>query len=272
MGSPLYMSPEQMRVDADVDARADIWALGVILYELLTGRVPFEGESVPELCLKVVQDPLVPPKALRDEVSEGLSAVVCKCLEKDAAMRFMNVADLAAALEPYSASSQGASERIAGTLNVPSRPPMVSISATGSNPRVRTGGTAWGNTQAVIARKRRMPFIAGGAAIAAVAVTLVVVSLTRHPPADTTQAASVVPPATTTVTPTATAPVTATPSVTVTVTATATATASAPPTATAWSARPPRGAARRRATSHGSFQGTPRGYCAAEELRVKREA
>jgi serine/threonine-protein kinase len=109
MGSPLYMSPEQMRSTKNVDQRSDIWALGVILYELLTGRVPFEGESVPELCLKVVQDPLVPPKELRPEVSEGLSAVVCKCLEKDPAMRFTNVAELAAALEPHSLSSASAS-------------------------------------------------------------------------------------------------------------------------------------------------------------------
>src|SRR5678816_4399193 len=100
MGSPLYMSPEQMRSSKNVDQRSDIWALGVILYELLTGHVPFEAESVPELCLKVVQDEPASPKSVRPEIQEGLNAVVLKCLEKTASNRFSNVAELAAALEP----------------------------------------------------------------------------------------------------------------------------------------------------------------------------
>jgi serine/threonine-protein kinase len=178
MGSPLYMSPEQMRSSKNVDQRSDIWGLGVILYELLTGRVPFEADAIPELCLKVVQDPAEPPKAIRPEVPEGLSAVVLKCLEKDAKMRFSNVAELAAALEPYSSEiGRGSSERVASTLNLPSRPPMVSISsiASGSNPKVGTGGTAWGTTQHVAAKKNRTPLIAGGAAAVAVLATLGIV-------------------------------------------------------------------------------------------------
>jgi len=176
MGSPLYMSPEQMRSTKNVDQRSDIWALGVILYELLTGRVPFEAEAVPELCLKVVQDQPDPPKSLRPEMPEGLNLVVLKCLEKDPAMRFANVAELAEALEPYSIASRGASERIASTLNVPSRPPMVSIPAVGSssNPKIGTGGTAWGTTQAVAAaRRKRLPFIAGGAALVLVSAVAI---------------------------------------------------------------------------------------------------
>ena len=57
MGSPLYMSPEQMSSSRDVDLRTDIWALGVILYESLTGRVPFEAETMPQLCGMILQDP-----------------------------------------------------------------------------------------------------------------------------------------------------------------------------------------------------------------------
>jgi serine/threonine-protein kinase len=93
MGSPLYMSPEQMRSSKNVDQRSDIWAIGVVLYEMVTGRVPFEAESVPELCLKVVQDTPDSPKSLRPEIQEGLSAVILKCLEKDAKLRFQNVAE-----------------------------------------------------------------------------------------------------------------------------------------------------------------------------------
>jgi serine/threonine-protein kinase len=164
------MSPEQMRSSKNVDQRSDIWGLGVILYELLTGRVPFEAEAIPELCLKVVQDPAEAPKSIRAEVPEGLSAIVLKCLEKDPNNRFSNVAELAVALEPYSEVARGASERIASTLNVPSRPPMVSISslASGSNPKVGTGGTAWGTTQALEAKKKKPPFVIIGAAAAGV--------------------------------------------------------------------------------------------------------
>jgi serine/threonine-protein kinase len=189
MGSPLYMSPEQMRSSKNVDQRSDIWALGVILYELLTGRVPFEAEAIPELCLKVVQDPVEPPRQLRPDVSEGLNAVVVKCLEKEPNHRFSNVAELAAALEPYSEAARGSSERIAATLNVPSRPPMVSISAisSSSNPKIKTGDTAWGTTQALEARKKRMPFIAGGVAVGIVAIAGIAFALKSGPKPDATQ-------------------------------------------------------------------------------------
>jgi len=171
MGSPLYMSPEQMRSSKSVDQRSDIWALGVILYELLTGRVPFEAEAIPELCLKVVQDPVVPPKALRVEVPDALSAVVCQCLAKSPADRFANVAHLAAALEPFTIAGRGSAERIAATLKVPSHPPLVSSSdVLVASPKSGTGGTSWGSTQAVLARKKRTPLLLGGVAVAALAV------------------------------------------------------------------------------------------------------
>ncbi|HEX4474542.1 MAG TPA: serine/threonine-protein kinase [Polyangiaceae bacterium] len=234
MGSPLYMSPEQMRSSKNVDQRADIWALGVILYELLTGRVPFEAESVPELCLKVVQDEPTPPKGLRPEVPEGLSAVVLKCLEKNVTNRFSNVAELAASLEPYSAEiARGSSERIASTLNLPSRPPMVSISGihSQSNPKIGTGGTAWGTTQALEAKKKRIPIFVG-AGVAVLVVLTVGVGLamkssgkndTQAAPTQPTQTAATATAATATATPTQT--VTAPPTVWEPMTATATTTA-----------------------------------------------
>src|SRR5262249_31945714 len=98
MGSPLYMSPEQMESARDVDARSDIWAVGVILYQLVTGKVPFHGESLPELCVKIA---MYPPQPIRDflpDAPAGLEQVILKCLEKDRAKRYSNVAELALAL------------------------------------------------------------------------------------------------------------------------------------------------------------------------------
>jgi serine/threonine-protein kinase len=101
MGSPLYMSPEQMRSARAATARSDIWALGVILYQLLTGRLPFEADSIPELCLKVALEFAPPVRARRAEVPAALDDVVMRCLAKDPSQRFANTAELASALEPF---------------------------------------------------------------------------------------------------------------------------------------------------------------------------
>ncbi len=241
MGSPLYMSPEQMRSSKNVDQRSDIWALGVILYELLTGRVPFEAEAIPELCLKVVQDAAESPKSIRAEIPEGLSAVVLKCLEKNPSNRFANVAEFAAAIEPYSVLARGSSERIASTLNLPSRPPMVSLSSSmsASNPKIGTGGTAWGTTQAVPAKKNRTALIAAGAVgLVLVSVGIGVALKGSSSKPDTSVAATQTAPPVTSA-----APVEPSPTATQTTIATATtpSASSTPSTTQTTTATPPRG-------------------------------
>jgi serine/threonine-protein kinase len=100
MGSPLYMSPEQIRASKSVDARADIWALGVIVYELLSGRVPFAGEALPELSVNIaIEPPLAFPP--HSPVPSALQAVIFRCLEKDRERRYATVADFAQALTPF---------------------------------------------------------------------------------------------------------------------------------------------------------------------------
>jgi serine/threonine-protein kinase len=106
IGSPAYMSPEQIRNAKSVDARADVWALGVILYELLSGTPPFAGETLGEVLAKVIADPPLPLRDARPEVPEGLAQLIGRCLERDPARRVQSVAELAAALRSFAGSGQ----------------------------------------------------------------------------------------------------------------------------------------------------------------------
>jgi serine/threonine-protein kinase len=99
MGSPTYMSPEQLKSARNVDERTDVWALGVILYELLTARVPFDGDDLLELYSKISSGDV--PALGRADLPEGLAAVVSRCLEKAREDRYANVAELALALAPF---------------------------------------------------------------------------------------------------------------------------------------------------------------------------
>ncbi len=123
MGSPLYMSPEQMISTKDVDAQTDIWALGVILYELLTGARPFVGSTYAEIAIRVAT--AAPPslRSLRADIPEALDAVVLRCLEKDKRARYANVAELALALADFGPPhSRIVVDRISGILDMTGRP------------------------------------------------------------------------------------------------------------------------------------------------------
>ena len=91
IGSPLYMAPEQMRSARTAEVRSDIWALGVILYELLGGQLPFDGETVTEVCIRVVNEDPKPLLALRPALEEPLVAIVMRCLEMEPEGRYHNV-------------------------------------------------------------------------------------------------------------------------------------------------------------------------------------
>jgi len=153
----------------NVDMRTDIWALGVILYEILSGRVPFEAETMPQLCGMILQDPPRPLRELRPDVPEAVSAVILRCLEKQRDRRFANVGELAAALAPLgSPSARRSAERISRVLGaagiVSSR--AAEVAAASTTPGESTS-TNWGASEP--SKKSRVPLL-----VAALAALLVV--------------------------------------------------------------------------------------------------
>jgi len=138
MGSPGYMSPEQMRSTKDVDERADIWALGAILYELLTARPAFVAENAPSLCLKIASDDPDPPRSLRSEIPQGLERVLLTCLEKSADERYGSVAEVAEALAPFASPRMRAYvQKVQETLEKAAVPPRSATARKGPSPNSR---------------------------------------------------------------------------------------------------------------------------------------
>ncbi len=101
LGSPVYMSPEQIRRSDQVDARSDIWSIGCVLFELITGVTAFDEPSLLELSAAILEREPVPLLTLRPDASEELELVILRCLAKNPDDRYQNVAELAVALYPF---------------------------------------------------------------------------------------------------------------------------------------------------------------------------
>ncbi len=120
MGSPLYMSPEQLKSAKSVDERSDIWSLGVILYEIIAGTPPFNASTMAELGALVLSGE-APWLGDAAPVSPSLASVVATCLRRDPKDRFVSLADFADALAPHgSAAGRASADLIVATLGMPS--------------------------------------------------------------------------------------------------------------------------------------------------------
>ncbi len=137
MGSPYYMSPEQVRSLKNIDMRADIWALGVILFQLICNHRPFEEQSLGALFVMIGAEAPAPVRQYLPDIPVELEAILTKCLEKAPANRFQTVAELARALAPFSTENARISiERILRTLadHVPLARPTSDVAERPSSP------------------------------------------------------------------------------------------------------------------------------------------
>lgn len=116
LGSPLYMAPEQMRSSQSADARSDLWGMGVVLFELLTGARPFHADTLTELVLVITQEPPRDPRVLRPDLPEGLCQLVLTALEKDPNRRFQSIGEFASALASFMAQVASPSSPVSAPL------------------------------------------------------------------------------------------------------------------------------------------------------------
>jgi putative nucleotidyltransferase with HDIG domain len=114
LGTPAYMSPEQCRPESELDHRSDIYSLGIVLYEMLAGRVPFRHEALPDVMLAHISEKPIPPVELNPKLSKHMNAAILRALEKDPARRFGDMRALRNAIENVvrapAAARKGAAE------------------------------------------------------------------------------------------------------------------------------------------------------------------
>jgi serine/threonine-protein kinase len=167
MGSPAYMSPEQLKRSKDAGVASDIWSLGVCMFELLTGKLPFEAGTLAELTAAVLKDVPRPLRSLRADAPPALEELIARCMHKDPAARFPDVAALAEALAPF-AKDPGAAKRVRSILNATRKQqaggiaPRVDVPTTTAQTQSEDGAIATADTALSVQEKdTRTAFGAG---------------------------------------------------------------------------------------------------------------
>lgn len=199
VGTPSYMSPEQLRALPSVDHRTDIWSLGIVLYRLLAGHRPFKADSMSALAIQCATEPT---PTLTIPMPPGLDAIVYRCLEKDPALRYQSVAELAYALAPYAGDARAAAMVVDRTRSIlrwtppapmpmpmpmpvpvaaPVRAPMPAFPVPVPPAEPTTLGSSAAAIYPVLRRSapppRKRGWVIGGVAIGVVAITLGIAGL-----------------------------------------------------------------------------------------------
>jgi serine/threonine-protein kinase len=107
IGSPFYMSPEQMRDAKNIDARSDIWSMGIVLHELATGKVPFEEKNYARTMWRAFNEEAAPPTQLRPDLPPWVDEIVARCLKKQPSQRYQDIEELATALRAATRAARG---------------------------------------------------------------------------------------------------------------------------------------------------------------------
>lgn len=188
MGTPAYMSPEQVRSAKNADHRTDIWGVGAVLYELLTGQPPFWAENLPSLCAKILVDPPVPAASLRSDVPPDLDMVIQWSMQKDPSQRPQSIADFARELMPFASTNGHRSiEKIFETLSF-----NVQMVSTRRLPSTSSG--AWqASAKQPSSWSSPLRLVLFGAVTGVLLGTLAVTLWLTMSPPDTTEALSAIP-------------------------------------------------------------------------------
>jgi serine/threonine-protein kinase len=153
LGSPGYMSPEQVRSIKNVDRRTDLWSLGVILYEMLTGENAFDGQTLGEVFSKIREEDLPAPSTRRADIPADLDHVMQRCLARNRDARYATAAELRAALLPFASEHTRAAFPATFFASAPDRQVSLMASARTPTPRV-LGEGAWSATHHLRSRGR----------------------------------------------------------------------------------------------------------------------